>query len=338
MKTLPALLAGIALLATLPRASSASESDQYFAWIEGVAESGQALDERLRTVIRRSLRGINQRTILGPRSCEEVALRIATDLGNEAGAMEFLPGSLGNLPTQPGTPWEHARYRRVSYLGPIQFRDFTLMLASAPTLRAHGVLFGIDKLQHLFSTGAIVYRKYLRARERGSSPEHAAAAAADFAIWTENHTLGYRSDGVFSFADIHADLIGLRLLRSWCEGNEPGLVEDPFAGWILSRGFTLAGLLSPYLDEAFNPSVRRPAYYAFTRNRVRAHYCAPLLGEALDSIRSGYEARLSPPDLVIEERIARAIREGDAPDPGPYRLESLCAEEPHKVSHHPAGR
>jgi hypothetical protein len=84
----------------------------------------------------------------------------------------------------------------------------------SPTIRVYSIEFGTDKFDHLFQQGYTYYRKYNAARSDGKSDADALKAAVTYGRSTENLFFGYAVSGVYSNADLAANLAGLRFYQN----------------------------------------------------------------------------------------------------------------------------
>jgi len=140
------------------------------------------------------------------------------------------------------------------------YRD--LVFAESPTisltrhlavlLRVGDVYFGADKFGHFFSEGYSYYEMYRDGDE---------FSALQFGDLTESTFYGELTTGIFSYADLAANLNGLRF---W--NRILGLKPDPLSGqpvhapyvqcvdkkWQLVRPFTWQDYIDPTWDEAVN--------------------------------------------------------------------------------------
>lgn len=84
----------------------------------------------------------------------------------------------------------------------------------SPTIHMYGVEFGTDKLDHLFQQGYTYYRKFTAARREGKSDTDAIKAAVAYGRASENLFFGYAVSGVYSNADLAANISGLRFYQN----------------------------------------------------------------------------------------------------------------------------
>jgi hypothetical protein len=97
----------------------------------------------------------------------------------------------------------------------------------SPTICMYGVEFGTDKLDHMFQQGYTYYRKYNAALKAGKSDADALHAAVAWGRSTENLFYGYVVSGVYSNADLAANLAGLRFYQSLTNDVQLGAITRP---------------------------------------------------------------------------------------------------------------
>lgn len=121
-------------------------------------------------------------------------------------------------------------------------------------INVNGTYLGVDKLEHLFSTGWKYFRKHYHSKE----PIEEVLAEAGYRI--ERSVLGgWRiSTGVVSYADLSANFNGIRFWNDML-GLEPdilGIETDPYLAcesshWVIRNPVDI----SIYVDESFDESV-----------------------------------------------------------------------------------
>lgn len=153
---------------------------------------------------------------------------------------------------------------------PIDPRQF-FKVWFAPTIKAHGVYLGTDKLGHFVGMGIRYANAYYKALADGATEAEAMAAArklgTDDPLLSESGLLGYVSAGAYSNADLASNYAGLLFYRNLTEpitaadGRAlPPMLERDGPYWKLAGHVTNAqGLLEPFItahwDEALNPSL-----------------------------------------------------------------------------------
>lgn len=145
-----------------------------------------------------------------------------------------------------------------------------ILLWRSSSVKAHGVIFGTDKLSHFHHMGKLYYNTYASQRRRGRSFEDSARAAVEF--WAmglplgEDILLGFVPTGVFSNADLAANYSGMLFFANLSEPIRlNGEVRPPMALlydglWRVNKhvrpesGF-FASFLSDHWNEALNPNL-----------------------------------------------------------------------------------
>ena len=165
-------------------------------------------------------------------------------------------------------PFEQSIYRD------FQFKEspvISLTRRMATLVRIGDVYVGSDKFGHFFTEGHTYYRLYATAGRR---------SALTFGEVTESTFYGELTTGIFSFADLAANLNGLRF---WNEIE--GRLPDPLTGrpvlqpyvecrlgrWHLTRRFDWRDYVDPAWDEAVNCSdFRNDELLQKVRRRIAA--------------------------------------------------------------------
>ena len=190
---------------------------------------------------------------------------------------------------------EPSRYTQ-PYLESIYWERPINYATLSPTIRMYGVEFGTDKLDHLFQQGYTYYRKYTAARKEGKSEADALKVPVAWGRSTENLFFGYAVSGVYSNADLAANLAGLRFYQNLASeiqigdhpiGPKATLVDGhwrptevyftkpPSDRTIYPIPLSiLAPFISSHLNEAYNPSNYLPLLYPIVRTAVKKHACS----------------------------------------------------------------
>jgi hypothetical protein len=246
-----ALIAVLAVTLTAP--TSAAETEPHYGWQHPPADGTASLNTAIRALLERGLHDVNAAQDARDRRCADVALAVVQPLQATAGW--FFVGLTRSWPVavRPATSTEYVE----EFLPASTYRDLHLLpfgqfVPHDPVVRVGDVVFGTDKIGHLFTNGARAFARFTAARERGVKSDVAERFALVPGIDEEHTLLGVWASGIFSFADLEANAAGLRYLRSLCEGPAPGLrvVDDH---WQLAP-FDIAAWVTPCFDEAFEPS------------------------------------------------------------------------------------
>ena len=116
-------------------------------------------------------------------------------------------------------------------------------LASSFCIR--GIWIGTDKIGHYFEQGYDYYRFHDRKK------------ALRFGVNTENTYLGLAVSGVYSNADIHANIKGMEFYNNLiCNGTNPNLCHYTLVNdkHILTRKFDINQDFDQQMDESINLS------------------------------------------------------------------------------------
>lgn len=161
----------------------------------------------------------------------------------------------------------------------------TNYLTVSPTVNLYGAEFGTDKIAHFFQQGYDYYKIYHRALAKGASPDEAVKKAIRWGQTTERTYYGTLVSGVYSNADLCANLVGLKFYQGLTREIEIGgkarpailVVQNGF--WTINenadlRRVLIKPFLTDHLNEAFNPSIYVPGLRSFVRKTVRKKACA----------------------------------------------------------------
>jgi len=154
----------------------------------------------------------------------------------------------------------------------------------SPTVNIYGTNLGTDKIAHFFQQGYTYHRVAQRQIAKGRSPKQAEAKAVAWGRWTENTYYGTLVGGVFSNADLFANLVGMRFYEGLTEPVKVGDMVRPATLmlenglWKLNTAGTaeevlLRPFISDHLNEALNPSLYIPGLRSSIRGIVRKRSC-----------------------------------------------------------------
>lgn len=177
-----------------------------------------------------------------------------------------------------------ARYK-TSYRDSIFVTIPTDYLTISPTVNIYGTHLGTDKIAHFFQQGYQYYRLAGRQIAKGSSIQAAEAKAVSWGRMTENTYYGTLVGGVFSNADLFANLIGMRFYEGLTKRVKVGSLVRPETLilenglWKLNAAGTseevlLRPFISDHLNEALNPSRFIPGLRSSVRGIVRKKSCS----------------------------------------------------------------
>lgn len=291
-------------IAIQPAAVPAFETDQYNLPHVPLADIGDEVSEYVEQQLLAAIENVNreigkrqlcaQATSGRSKGCEPAAkeleklaeLRLPKALADEVA--DLLAGD--NLMTTKFGGWIHShkfhgqpdRYK-TSYGHSIFILNPADYLTISPTVRLHGVEFGIDKLEHFFQQGYQYYEIERKAREKGVSPAAARQKAIDWGKKIERTYYGLWSSGVYSNADLYANYAGMRFYQGLAKAIRIGdttrqplaILENGF--WklnpVLKRDDLLKPFISNHMNEALNPSSFRWTLVRSVRRAVRKYAC-----------------------------------------------------------------
>lgn len=192
-----------------------------------------------------------------------------------------------------------ARYK-TSYRDSIYVWIPTDYITISPTVNVYGVHLGTDKIAHFFQQGYQYHRIAEKQIAKGRSPKDAEAKAVAWGRWTENTYYGTLVGGVFSNADLFANLIGMRFYEGLTKSVKVGetfrpatvVLEDGI--WKLNAAGTseevlLRPFISDHLNEALNPSLFIPGLRSSIRGIVRKKSCAQWRAAYPTRSRQGFQ-------------------------------------------------
>lgn len=290
-----------------------AESDPYFAWRSPPRDSSAALDRAVNAAL-----AIGLRDARAGSTCREAAAAMTAPLATTAQYFFVGPVRSWELDTVP-RPGEEAALVASSVYREAPLFPFGHLIPLDPTISAGGVWFGTDKIGHFFTNGLRAFDRFAVVRTRGASEATAVREAISLGVDEENGWLGLGVCGVFSTADIHANLAGLRFYRALCDGGE---LRELDGRWQLTVPFRISRWVDPCWDESFAPS-------AFSPSEVPAIDAAlpelcPLLETApVRNQRAAYRRRGCAPAVATE--LSRLVAVGVAPDASRWSIDVVCA-------------
>lgn len=294
-----AVVAAAAVLALFPaiEASKAHETDQYTLPLDRrFADLGNYLDAVHTRAIEDSVQSINAqiRTALRDRNESRRAERLAA-LHEPRRLVKAVYGKFNDAFTEILDIEDAVRgdWARTSFPDqvtanltvdwiytythlPIDPRRLILVWQSS-TIKAHGVYFGTDKLSHFHHMGMFYYDTYRAFLREGKTNKDALAATiaqySDAGIIGENALLGFIPTGVYSNADLVANLCGFKFYQNITEPVTlkgrvcPPLVVRVGPYWRLNRHVRpesgwFGEFISDHWNEALNPNRFADPYIA----------------------------------------------------------------------------
>ncbi len=233
--------------------TAAAETEPHYGWQHPPRDGTAALNRAVDALLQRGLHDVNAAPDAAHWPCSDVALRMVAPLWATAGW--FFLGLTRSWPVdvRPASSTEYVE----EFLPASTYRDLHLppfgqLVPHDPVVRVGDVVFGVDKLGHMFTNGARAYARFVAARKAGATRADAERAALLPGVDEEHTILGVWASGIFSFADLEANAAGLRFLRAQCEGPAPALrlVQGRWQG----TPFDVGAWVTPCFDEAFEPS------------------------------------------------------------------------------------
>ena len=317
--------AGLVAIALLTGRTRALETDQFYAWKRPLADSTDALNERINAEIEAALARVNARHDAKSCTCRTayVAIRERFDYPI-FGPAELWSRKTSRVERVPSTEAEEELFRR-SFLHYQTSRfDTVRWMPPSPTIEIAGVRVGTDKLSHFFMNGPWLDSSYRAALSRGESEAEATRRAMSLGVFTERTVLGVSSCGILSLGDLEANYSGFLFFRGLCDGPDPDLVRDA-EGWHLNRPFDLGDYVIPEWDESWQPNIYTPSRWAKVRP-VMEGYCALLEDPEIQRARAAYAARdfETPMEGMIRELVAA----GTLADPRGFTIEAACGVPP----------
>jgi len=315
-------IAALALwLVVAPVASSAMETDQYFAWGLPLADSTEAVNAKFNLELERAIASFPADR--QPESCRQVAVAyrkqmrflLMHDLQIWAWNSEWVDRI-------PNGADEQQEYRRTNLYSNHGFMDKGTLMPYTPTLEVAGVRFGTDKLAHFVGSGWASYGKYRKGLKKGETPEDAKRGAANKGILGESLHLGKMTSGVIAISDLEAGYAGMHFYFDLCDAEDPilKLGED---GWFISRPVDLRNYVTPRWDESFQPSIYNKGRWKKVQPILET-YCDRLADPQVAAMRSSYRER--DRESLVGVLVAERVAEGKLRDPAQFSIEAVCAE------------
>jgi hypothetical protein len=307
------------------RSARAAETEPHYGWQHPPRDGAAAIDDAVNARIGAALHDVNTRADRAQLACSDVALAVTAPLWATAGWYFVGLTRSWHLDTRPASATEYVdEFLPVSSYRDAHLWPFGKFVPFDPAVRVDDVVFGTDKLGHLFTNGARDYRRYLSARSDGDSVDDAERRALLVGVDEEHAILGQWASGIFSFADIEANASGLRFHRSLCEGPDPGLrfVDD---AWRIRR-FSIAAWVTPCFDEAFEPSAYAPGDRDAVQKDIRA-LCPRWRRDDVQQRWQALRARGCDDNYGWRTLRATLLQQRAVPDPRPFDIALLCAAQ-----------
>ncbi len=264
----------LALLLTT--AAHAYESDQLVARLDPPEDGTELANAQADEFLARAVALANRKTRCRGTD-EKMRIAAAKAVHEVMGKLTIIPRK-GELP-----PQYYGAYAAWIETGPVPKRSFAnrddiyaevrlrvspilQIFGPASTISLGGVLMGTDKVDHFWVQGF----DYFEESRWGADPDRAVlwGTRTELGIWGELTT------GVFSYADLEANWLGMQFYDSLLR---PGsvIVRRPDGCLEQARPFDWREWVSPRLDEVLNPSVFRPDLAAALADLLTARTFAP---------------------------------------------------------------
>jgi hypothetical protein len=317
------VIAAFGALALAASPTHAAETEPHYGWQHPPADDTAAIDVAVNARLQAALHDVNARGDRAQLACRDVALAVTAPLWATAGWYFVGLTRSWHLDVRPQSATEYVdEFLPVSTYRDAHLWPFGKFVPFDPAVRVGDVVFGTDKLGHLFTNGARAYRHYVRALDEGATVEDAERVAWMVGVDEEHAILGQWASGIFSFGDLEANASGLRFHRSLCEGREPGLtfVDD---AWHL-QPFSIAAWVTPCFDEAFEPS----AYPEGDRDALQHDIRALCTRWQRDDVQQRWQrlrARGCDDNHGWRQLRTTLLQQHAVPDGSPFDIAVLCA-------------
>ena len=232
------------LCAVLITASPARayESDQYMNRTQPVADSLAVMDQQVNEAID---------VILARQRPPETRLALARAIYHEIGGLYWADKIERWAARSPEVEkYDQTRHRSIYRSMPLWATRVNFLFGVGRSFRVNNVMVGSDKFGHFVSQGY----KYFKREQKGRSRQWILGWGA----FAERWIYGQFTTGVYSNADLVANYEGWRFYRSLFLDEEipgkPAIVRKVDGRYVRQREFTWADHITPYWDEALNPS------------------------------------------------------------------------------------
>ncbi len=320
----PLLRAGVwlALLAGSAAPAAAGETDPYYAWRVHLSDSSDELNAVAARVAAEELQAINLRSDRATLDCAVVARALTRRMVRAGGWHPF--GPHGEDWGFDYAPDDNTEYReeydpvgvwRYTHLWPLG-----ALSRPVPSVEMDGVILGVDKLGHFFSEGRRYWRSYREQLAAGATRAQAERTAIDRGIRQEMSYFGWKSAGIFSYADLEANWQGFQYFRALCEGDA-ALLQVKDGTWTLRAPLDIRKYVNPCWDEAWNPNGLRPRHVRGIR-RAMTGLCPVLRRPEVQERWARYLARGCA--STSHAYLQQLVEAGKLPDPSVSDIEEIC--------------
>tara|TARA_Y100001954_G_scaffold154129_1_gene163977 strand:+ start:2108 stop:3064 length:957 start_codon:yes stop_codon:yes gene_type:complete len=251
-----------------PLLLEALETDDFYSLTKPLPDSRGAINGYINNVIDKHVLWANEKK--RGVSCDKMTFRVASYfLSRFRGPVNFLE-KRGLL--YPDTDSREEIHQETIY------RDISILKSQSRHIRIGEVIFGEDKFEHFFGMGFLHYVKYRgtfkKLLRKGFSKEQARREAIKnslpFSIYSENTFVGLWPSGIFSFADIEANIASIPFYDEICRENP--ILKKKGKIWSRVREFDFVHYLHPFWNEAINMNYYAPKVLPKIKPYLR-EYC-----------------------------------------------------------------
>ena len=237
-----------------PLLLEALETDDFYSFTKPLPDSRSAINGYINNIIDKHVLWANEKK--SGTSCDKMTFRVASYfLSRFRGPVNFLE-KRGLL--YPDTDSREEIHQETIY------RDISILKSQSRHIRIGHVIFGEDKFEHFFGMGFLHYVKYRgtfkKLLRKGFSKEQARREAIKkslpFSIYSENTFVGLWPSGIFSFADIEANIASIPFYDEICRENP--ILKKKGKIWLRVRDFDFVDYLHPFWNEAINMNYYAP--------------------------------------------------------------------------------
>jgi hypothetical protein len=309
--------------ATMSSSVRAAESEPHYGWQHPPHEGTAAIDAAVNARLRDALGEVNHRADRAQLACADVALAITAPLWPTAGWYFVGLVRSWHVDVRPASASEYVRdFLPVSIYRDAHLWPFGHFVPFDPAVRVGDVVFGTDKLGHMFTNGARAYRHYRQALDDGTAVNDAERIGLMVGVAEEHGILGRWASGIFSYGDLEANASGLRFHRALCEGVHPGLTLENDA-WQLAP-FSIRDWVTPCFDEAFEPSAFADGDREAVQRSIRA-LCPRWQRDDVQQRWRTLQSRGCRENSAWRRLRDELAAHGAIPDPRPFDIAALCA-------------
>jgi hypothetical protein len=309
------IVAVLSCAAVLPVAGL--ETDQYYSWGRELEDSTDVINAKFNLELQRAISSFD----IPPEECVDIAIRFRKRmrflLFHHVQMWVMNTSLVHRIPVDADEDVifrETNLYHRHGVLDPGMWMTFT------PTIEVNGIRIGTDKLSHFVSSGWTYYSSYRRALGDGETHEDAEIAAVQRGLLEEKLILGRAAAGIFSLADLEANLQGMRFYQQMCNGEDPILVRGA-DNWELGRPVDLRDYVHPRWDESYQPNIYTNGRWKKVKPGLQ-QYCDRRNDPQVVEMHQRY--RTAERSTIVQEAVAELVAAGKLPDALQFSLDANC--------------